>query len=160
MKWLKNNTKIHFILLGLGIILFFLVRRDYAEWTVRCILVSLILIVAGIYDWNTCEIPDYLHVLLLLVGLINIQFIPALLGFLLVPLPFLAAAIVTGGKIGGGDIKLMAAMGFCIGVTGGILMMVSGLLLAIGWSKVFGNGRKSLPLAPFLAAGGIMILLL
>lgn len=123
--------------------------------------VSQVLIVAGMCDWRTYQIPDRLHLLLLLAGCLEVRLAPAILGLLVVPLPFLTAAIYTDGKIGGGDIKLMAAAGFCVGVTKGVWMMVIGLFLGICWSRIYqrGQAEASLPLAPFLAVGGILVLL-
>ena len=129
-------------------------------YALRCILLCIVLIVAGACDAATCEIPDGFPVAVFLVGLIGLRPLPALAGLLLVPLPFLIAALRTEGKIGGGDVKLMAASGFALGVTSGITMLLWGLLAALLWNAAFGKGRQSLPLAPFLAFGCFMALLL
>jgi len=88
----------------------------------------------------------------------GLQTLPALLGFVLVPLPFLIAAVKTD-KIGGGDGKLMAASGFARGVTGGVWMMVWGLFMGLLWNAAFRRETPSIPLAPFLAFGCFMALL-
>lgn len=136
----------------------FLVLYGFSLQALRCILLCQVLIVAGACDATTREIPDCLHLFLAMAGLICFQPLPALLGFLLVPLPFLITALKTD-KIGGGDVKLMAASGFSLGVTGGIWMMIWGLAMALLWNAAFGKGQKSLPLAPFLVFGGFMALL-
>jgi leader peptidase (prepilin peptidase)/N-methyltransferase len=136
----------------------FLALYGFSPQALRCILLCQVLIVAGVCDAVTREIPDCLHLFLAMVGLICFQPLPALIGFLLVPLPFLITALKTD-KIGGGDVKLMAASGFALGVTGGIWMMILGLAAALLWNVAFGKGQKSLPLAPFLAIGGFMALL-
>ena len=63
------------------------------------------------------------------------------------------------GKIGGGDVKLMAASGFALGVSGGFWMMFWGLLMALLWNASMRQGKSSLPLAPFLAFGCFVVLL-
>lgn len=125
----------------------------------RYILFCWVLIAAGACDAATREIPDSIHVAVLFVGLMGLHLLPALAGLLIVSLPFLIAALMTDGKIGGGDVKLMAASGFVLGVSGGITMMLWGLFTALVWNAAFGKGQKSLPLAPFLAFGGFMALL-
>lgn len=136
----------------------FLAVYGFTPLAIRCILLCEVLIVAGAIDLATYEISDCLHLFIAMAGLINFQPLPAFLGFLLVPLPFLIAALKTE-KIGGGDVKLMAASGFALGVTGGIWMMIWGLTAALLWNQVYGRGQKSLPLAPFLAFGCFMALM-
>lgn len=148
------------VLASIAVLLVFLYRCGLNLMALRCILLCNVLIFAGACDAATYEIPDSIHVMLLAVGLIGIQPIPALLGLLLVPMPFLLAALMTDGRIGGGDVKLMAASGFAIGVTGGITMMLWGLGSALVWNAAFSKGQKSLPLAPFLAFGCFMALLI
>lgn len=143
-----------------GITAAFIIRYGYSLLTLRCILISQILLAAGAYDAITYEIPDIFHILLLLAGTIGFRWLPALMGFLLVPLPFFIAAVCTNGKIGGGDVKLMMAAGFAMGVTLGFKMMIWGLLLAILWNQISQRNEASLPLAPFLGAGGFLVLLM
>lgn len=135
----------------------FLCLYGFTPTTLRCILLCSLLIIAGVCDLMTYEIPDCLHILIAMVGLIGFQPLPALLGTVLVPLPFLIAALKTE-KIGGGDVKLMAACGFAIGVTSGVWMMIWGLFMALMWHTAFRREKKSLPLAPFLAFGCFMVL--
>ena len=135
----------------------FLCIYGYTPTALRCILLCQLLMVAGVFDLVTYEIPDCLHLLVAMVGLIHFQPLPALLGCLIVPLPFLVAALKTE-KIGGGDVKIMAASGFALGVTGGMWMMIWGLASALLWALVFCKGQKSLPLAPFLAFGAFLTL--
>ena len=136
----------------------FLAVYGFTPLALRCILLCEVLIVAGAIDLATYEIPDCLHLFIAMAGLIHFQPLPAFLGFLLVPMPFLIAALKTE-KIGGGDVKLMAASGFALGVTGGIWMMIWGLAAALLWNRAYRRGQKSLPLAPFLAFGCFMALM-
>ena len=136
----------------------FLALYGFTPLALRCILLCEVLIVAGAVDLATYEIPDCLHLFIAMAGLIEFQPLPAFLGFLLVPLPFLIAALKTE-KIGGGDVKLMAASGFSLGVTCGIWMMIWGLTAALIWNRAYRREQKSLPLAPFLAFGCFMALM-
>ena len=164
MKWniMKNSMK------GIGpwavsaclaVTAIFAFRCGLNLTTLRYILFCWVLIAAGAYDTATREIPDGIHVAAFFIGLIGLHPLPALAGSLIVPLPFLIAALMTDGKIGGGDVKLMAGSGFVLGVSGGITMLLWGLFTALIWNAAFGKGKKSLPLAPFLAFGGFMALL-
>ncbi|MEG0018986.1 MAG: A24 family peptidase [Oscillospiraceae bacterium] len=134
----------------------FLCLYGFTPVALRCILLCSLLIIVGVYDVMTYEIPDCLHILIAIVGLVGFQPLPALLGFVLIPLPFLIAAVKTD-KIGGGDIKLMAASGFALGVTSGVWMMIWGLLIALLWQGAFRRGKPNFPLAPFLAFGGFLV---
>ncbi len=157
--------------IGVAVAAIFIGIHGFTQEALRCVLLCHILILAGAADIATCEIPDEFHLLVAMAGLIGFQPFPALLGFLLVPLPFLIAALKTG-KIGGGDVKLMAASGFALGVSGGFRMMSWGLLTALLWSSAMGRrqgvslgrqgtsqGEGSIPLAPFLAFGCFVALL-
>ncbi|MNE84245.1 hypothetical protein D3C80_1811280 [compost metagenome] len=95
-------------------------------------------------------------------GLLQNSLFTALIGLLITGLPYLLAAIFSSGKIGGGDIKLMAACGVVLGPTYGTLQSILGLTLVLlfAWGASFRHGHCStsqiaLPLAPFLAVGGI-----
>lgn len=144
--------------LSVAVTAVFLCLYGFTPMALRCTLLCQVLMVAGVFDLATHEIPNSLHLLIAMVGLIGFQVLPALLGFLLVPLPFLIAALKTE-KIGGGDVKLMAASGFALGVTGGVWMMIWGLSAALLWTCLFCRRQKSLPLAPFLAFGCFLTLL-
>ncbi|HBA48223.1 MAG TPA: prepilin peptidase [Lachnospiraceae bacterium] len=96
-------------------------------------------------------------VLILLVGLVEVEFAPAFLGLILVPLPFLAAALIREGSIGGGDIKLMGACGFVLGVRRGYAALMLGLFLAVAFQAAFVKKKdKGFALAPYLAVGCLL----
>lgn len=165
-RFLKETEELHMTAgIGMAVTAVFIGIHGFTPAALRCILLCYFLILAGAADIATHEIPDAFHLLIAMAGLIGFQPVPALLGFLLVPLPFLIAALKTG-KIGGGDVKLMAASGFALGVSGGFWMMFWGLLMALLWNASMSKGRKGtslgksrLPLAPFLAFGCFVVLL-
>ena len=68
------------------------------------------------------------------------------------------------GGIGGGDIKLLAASGFYLGLPRGLLALFGGYVLAAAWvvpalirGKI--HRRSSIPMAPFFAVSLILSLL-
>lgn len=119
-----------------------------------------ILLFAAVYDLTTHTVPDYVHVLLLLVGLIQIPDpLAATAGFLLLPLPLLLGAMLSPGSVGGADIKLMAAVGPTLGVCRGVGGMMVGLLLAILCNASYSKRKKPFPLVPYLSLGCFLALL-
>ena len=165
-RYLKETEELHMTAgICMAVTAVFIGIHGFTPAALRCVLLCYVLVLAGAADIATHEIPDALHLLVAMAGLIGLQPVSALLGFLLVPLPFLMAALKTG-KIGGGDVKLMAASGFALGVSGGFWMMFWGLLMALLWNASMRKGREdtsleksSIPLAPFLAFGCFVVLL-
>ena len=129
--------------------------------TLVCVLFGQALLYAAEYDLATHTVPDYVPVLILMIGLMEVELAPAFLGLVLVPLPFLAAALIREGSIGGGDIKLMGACGFVLGVRQGYAALMLGLFLAVVFQTAFVKKRdKGFALAPYLAAGCLLAQLL
>ncbi|OPZ84035.1 MAG: Type IV leader peptidase family protein [Firmicutes bacterium ADurb.Bin419] len=129
-------------------------------------LFAVLLIFAALWDLRKREIPDTIVVLILSTGFLDIHPWNAVMGFIMTGLPYMLAAVFikkdSGFSMGGGDIKLMAACGFVLGISFGTLHSIISLTMAL----VFGlclrchdsNNRIStmtLPLAPFFCAGGI-----
>lgn len=157
-RYLKREELPHTAHITVVVAAVFLCLHGFSMEALRSILLCQILILGGACDAATYEIPDFLHLLIVMVGLIGFQTLPALLGFALVPLPFLLAAVKTDG-IGGGDVKLMAASGFALGVSGGVWMMIWGLSMGLLWNAAFQREKRGIPLAPFLAFGCFMALM-
>jgi leader peptidase (prepilin peptidase)/N-methyltransferase len=123
----------------------------------------LVLLYASYCDIKTRIIPDKVHVMILLLALIRIDWIPSILGLLLVPLPFLVVALVKEGSMGGGDIKLVGACSFYLGFAGGLIGSVFGLVLAILTNMLYlryktteYNGKFAL--VPYIGIGYLCIL--
>lgn len=134
----------------------FLQLYGFSANALQYALFTIILLFASVYDLKTHTIPDYVHFLILMAGLICFEPIPALLGAVLVPLPFFIAALCKSNSIGGGDIKLMAACGFLLGVTAGFTALLLGLLMAVLFNAAFNHAKKPVALAPYLAFGCLM----
>lgn len=118
------------------------------------------LLFAAEYDYATHTVPDYVPVFILMAGLLEVEFVPAFLGLILVPLPFLAAALIKEGSIGGGDIKLMGACGFVLGVKRGYMALLLGLILAVLFRSVYTKNKdEGFAMVPYLALGCLLAML-
>ena len=113
---------------------------------------------AAVSDYRKRIIPDWTWIAVLLIGgvsasLFNTPYISLLeriLGLLLPGVSLLLLAVKYGG-VGGGDIKLTAAMGFCFGLCGLAAILFFALLPA--WIYAKATKQKSVPLAVFLCVG-------
>ena len=115
-------------------------------------------------DIKKREIPRTIWSSVALISLINFNAVH-LFG-ILAALPLLFAAMMSPSGIGGGDIKLVAAVGLAIGFWKALIGMAIGLSLVIifhGAVKLICRilskeyGRRAYPLAPFLALGYICV---
>lgn len=93
--YLKRKDLPKTVVITMMITVVFLFFYGFTFFALRCILLCQVLLVAGVCDRATYEIPNGLHILIAIVGLIHFQLFPALCGFFLVPLPFLIAALKT-----------------------------------------------------------------
>ena len=120
------------------------------------------LIYAGIYDYKRRIIPDRVHVIIMISALLSqFSIIQSILGLLILPIPFIISIFFNEDSIGGGDIKLVGAIGFYLGLTKGTLAMIIGLSLSTLVSLLFKKHRNQLvPLAPYLATGSIIAFLI
>lgn len=129
------------------------------------VLLSFLLMAAGYTDIKRRVIPDIICLLIVLISLLKFNFIN-LLG-IGISIPFLIAAVLVENSIGGGDIKLTAAIGIVLGFWKGIYGLILGLsflvlfyLLIVLKSKVMKKQvarNLPMPLAPFLGIGFMII---
>lgn len=123
---------------------------------IKNVLFVLVLIYASYCDIKTRIIPDKVHVMILLLGLIQVNWVDSILGLLLVPLPFLVVALVKEGSMGGGDIKLVGACSFFLGFSNGLVGSSVGLLLVIlSYKYIKFDFSKNVALVPYLSLGFI-----
>lgn len=111
---------------------------------------------AAITDFRKRIIPDWTWIAIVLFGGISAFLLPyptlpqRIVGFLLPSICLFILAIKYGG-VGGGDIKLTSAMGFCFGLNGLAAILFFALLPAYIYAKA--TRQKSVPLAVFLCIG-------
>ncbi len=129
--------------------------------------ISALFISISVFDIRERRIPGRLLLLLLVLSLP----VPGLLsvshfaGALCVSLPFLILAVLVPGSFGGGDVKLLAAGGWILGVRLMGDAFACGLFLAGAFCLILlltGKAKRNtkIPLAPFLCAGMEMIIFL
>lgn len=122
---------------------------------------------AAVTDYKKRIIPEWTWIAILLIGIVSAIFLPALplyeriAGFLLPGLCLMFLAMKYGG-VGGGDIKLTAAMGFTFGLNTLAVILLFALLPACVYAGV--TKQRSVPLAVFLCAGafccGVLVFIL
>lgn len=128
---------------------------------VQTFLFFLLLVMVSACDIKNREIPDRLQAAIALLSLLH--FSPWNLAGAFVALPYLLVALAgngTGG-IGGGDIKLAAAMGIVLGLPSSVAASIMGLSAFIVYGLICScvrrltgrKGRAAYPAGPFLAAG-------
>ena len=141
--------------------IYLLVGNSY-ETIFFCALFSALLVISVI-DYRYKIIPNGTVLFIGVLGIIHLIFdrshwIDYFIGFFVVSILLLVIAILSKGKLGGGDIKLMAVAGLLIGwknivlalFLGSIIGSVIGLsLLAI--KKI--ERKQMIPFGPFLAIG-------
>ncbi|EQB86604.1 leader peptidase (prepilin peptidase)/N-methyltransferase [Clostridium punense] len=131
---------------------------DDTNLIVKGFFYALILIYASYKDSKEKIIPDKIHLMIIAISLIKVNFMIAIMGFIIVPLPFFITALLKGDGIGGGDIKFMASSGFLLGVKGGFIASIIGLTLAVAINFIYYKIKNkdkniSFPLAPYLSIG-------
>lgn len=129
---------------------------------IKNILFIITTIYAGIIDYKTREIPNKVHIIILLLSLININLKQSLIGLILLPIPFIIPIFIDYNSVGGGDIKLIGAMGAFLGFKKGIIALIISLTLALILNLlIFKKNKKEIfPLAPYMAIGSFITILL
>lgn len=127
-----------------------------------CLMGAVPLLAAAWADWRTRTIPDASVFLIAACGVMNMAvngFPPlrALAGLLLLGAPLLLYGLLLPTGIGGGDIKLCAALGLLLGPLAGGVMLVLALLLTALYGLCRGAG--AVPFAPFLLPAYAVILI-
>ena len=125
---------------------------------IKGLLFAALLVHAAYTDIKWRQIDNRVWIGIIIVSIIEAD--GSLSGAILTALPFFMPAVIKQGSIGGGDVKLMFACGSVLGVWGGLAQTIIGLSAAavfsisiIGWKAC---KETTIPLAPFLCAGGIV----
>lgn len=132
-----------------------------------CLLVSDLLVI-GVIDARTREIPPGTNMFILVLGAVRIitdlgSWQSLALGFLAVSLPLLLILLATGGRgVGGGDVKLMAVCGLFLGWRNILLAFFLACLLGsvIHLSLMAAKkADRTLALGPYLSLGVFLALM-
>ncbi len=131
-------------------------------WTVKGIVLALILLYASVQDISTHEADDHLWVMLLIIALVHIGevgIVSMVFGGLVVFVPQMFITLFTKEKsIGGADIKISTAAALCLGFYGGGIGFMLGLLFAVVYKTITNRRKKQsnkepFALLPFLSTG-------
>ena len=131
----------------------------FTAQTIRGILLCMILLTASYSDLKSREVADYMSVMVLLTAFIGVSMadIPGMLlsGLFVAGMMLLVTLLSGESCIGGADIKLGGACAFALGIHGGIVGLITGLVLAVVINLLRGKSTRnqSFPLVPYLAAG-------
>jgi leader peptidase (prepilin peptidase)/N-methyltransferase len=115
---------------------------------------------AAVTDYRKRLIPDWTWISIFLIGLVSAFLLPSpvfyerIVGFF-VPGLCLLFLSMKYGDVGGGDIKLTAAMGFTFGLNTLAVILLFALLPACIYAKA--TKQRSVPLAVFLCAGTFLL---
>lgn len=134
-------------------------------------LVTSVLLVISKIDLETQTIPNRLNAVIFILGVIALfikgfegHLLNQTFGFLVGGGFFLALAVLTNGAMGGGDIKLMAALGWLLGwisiIEVTLISFVIGAFISLGLLILKIKGRKDyIPFGPFIALAALITLL-
>lgn len=127
-----------------------------------------LLLVLTLIDFKYFILPNILVLIVFILGilymlLVKKQYLDSLWGVLAGGGFFLLLMLVTRGNMGGGDIKLMAALGVWLGLKGTVMTMLFAFVIGALASVIVliknGGGRKTMiPFGPFISAGTIISL--
>ena len=155
------NPYLMYLLLPAIVVALYLVG-GFSMWTVKGIVLALILLYASLEDLSEHQADDFLWVMLVILSLVNFgdEGIGSMIfGAIAVFVPQMAIAMFTKkGGIGGADIKLSTAAALSLGFYGGMIGYMIGLIFAIVFQTIYNKVKKqsnkeAFPLLPFLSTG-------
>ena len=154
------NPHLTYLLLPAIVVALYLVG-GFSMWTVKCIVLALILLYASLQDLSTHEADDFLWVMLVILSLVNFGDVgigSMIFGAVAVFVPQFVIAMAIPGKHGGADIKLSTAAALSLGFYGGVIGYMIGLVFAIIFQTIYNKVKKqsnkeAFPLLPFLSTG-------
>lgn len=137
-------------------------RLGLTPYSITLMLLSSVLIVIAFIDIGHQIIPDRLNIAIIVLGIIqmflveNPSLVSRIIGLVIGGGLFLLIAIVTNGNMGGGDVKLMGALGFVFGwkiillIT--LLSFITGAIISLGLLGANRVSRKDfIAFGPFIA---------
>lgn len=131
--------------------------------TFKYVLFLITLLVASYFDVQSRMIPDWIHIILIIIGLMNFDVTKSVIGLLISPLPFLIMALINTGSIGGGDIKLIGASGFVLGYGNTTTASIISIVVAVCFYSMYYLSyqkvkSRAFPFAPFFQVGCMIVI--
>lgn len=125
-----------------------------------------LLLALTLIDFKYFILPNVLVAAVLVLGilymiLVKKQYLDSLWGVLAGGGFFLLLMLVTRGNMGGGDIKLMAALGVWLGLKGSVMTMLFAFVIGAVASvfvliKKHGGRKTMMPFGPFISIGAVI----
>lgn len=134
----------------------------FTLWTLKGMVMALILLYASVQDVNTHEADDFLWVMLVILSLVNfgdVSIGSMVFGAIAVFVPQMAIAMFAKkGGIGGADIKISTAAALSLGFYGGVIGYMIGLAFGVIYQTISNkvqnrSNQEPFPLLPFLSTG-------
>lgn len=158
----EKKSKFNKIWITLSVCLSFLfvLKFGFTFELLKATLILGIFLFASVCDIKERKVEDYVPIMLMLIGFINVS--PTVLfsramAFAISFALIFVIAIISNNKIGGADVKFIPACFFVLGAGRGAFGLILGLLFAeIGTlirNKIRKSEDKTLPLIPYLSAG-------
>ena len=115
----------------------------------------------SISDIKEQKIPNSLVVAVYVIGILNlcagrVSCVESSVGLLVLPVVMLVVRTITRAKLGMGDIKLISALGFCLGFWNQMIIILFGFSIALFKSKK----DKIIILGPFISIGVLITLII
>lgn len=146
------NIQVKNTLIMIGVFFYYSVVTSPVIAVKICLLFSILLFIS-IYDAMTHRIPRFVHVIIIAIGLIGIDtnwlISQALPGLIIPSVPIYLVNQFFKQQIGLGDIKLMAAGGFAVGLQNGYLACLLAAILALMLRRK-NDKTTSFAFAPYL----------
>ena len=112
----------------------------------------------SISDIRFKKIPDSLVASIFLIGIIagRVSYAQSIVGAFV--LPAILMLLSSKFPMGGGDIKLISALGFCLGFWCQMVILVVGMSLSLAVTLI--TRKKAIILGPFISFGAIFALIM
>ncbi|MCM1364985.1 MAG: A24 family peptidase [Faecalibacterium sp.] len=153
------------IAVSAGISFIFALKFGFTFELLKATLILAVFLFASVCDIKERKVEDYVPIMLLLIGLINIS--PTILfsramAFAMSFALMFVIAVISNNEIGGADVKFIPVCFFILGAAKGTLGLITGLLFSVVGTlirnKVKKSEDKTLPLIPYLSVGYIIAL--
>lgn len=158
----EKKSKFNKICIALSICISFLfvLTFGFSFELLKATLILAVFLFASVCDIKERKVEDYVSLMLLLIGFINVS-PTALFGrsmaFAISFALMFVIAIILNNKLGGADVKFIPACFFIFGAAKGMFGLMIGLVLSVIGTGIRNKAKKSedktLPLIPYLSVG-------
>lgn len=158
----EKRSKFNKICIALSVCISFLfvLKFGFTFELLKATLILSVFLFASVCDIKERKVEDFIHIMLMLIGLINVS--PTVLfnraiAFAVSFALMFVIAVISNNKIGGADVKFIPTCFFILGATKGVFGLIVGLFFAVIGTlirnKIKKSKDKTLPLIPYLSAG-------